>query len=117
MFIKETGEELLNLLDKIKYKTVIVEGKKDRNILLSFDFTKIITINHGLYETAEEISKTNREIIVLTDFDKEGNLIARKLTLFLQSFNCKVDIITRKKIGLYFAKLRIKTMEELKILR
>ena len=109
------GEELKELLDKIKDKTVIVEGKRDKKALSYFNFTKIITINHGLFETAEEISKTNNEVIILTDFDKEGRLIARKLGLFLQSFSCKVDRQSRRKIGLLFSKLKIKNVEELKI--
>jgi len=65
-----------------------------------------------LYETAEKLA--GKEVLVLTDFDKEGKTIARKLNLFLQPLGCKVDFNTRRKIGLVFSKLKIKTIEELK---
>jgi len=115
MFTKEIEEELFELLQKIKEETVIVEGKRDKEVLCSFGFTKIFTINRGLYETAEKLE--GKRVIILTDFDKEGKKIARKLNLFLQSLDCKIDRETRRKIGLMFARLKIKKIEELKSLR
>lgn len=112
MIIKKIEEELLELFEKIKNKTIIVEGKKDKKILCSFGFIDVNTINKGLYETANKFE--NKEVIVLTDFDKEGQRIARKLNIFLQSLNCKVDRITRMKLKIIFSKLKIKTIEELK---
>jgi len=115
MFNEEVEEELFKLFEKIKEKTVIVEGKRDKEVLYSFGFTKIFTINKGLYETAEKFE--GKKIIILTDFDQEGRKIAKKLNLFLQSLGCKVDRETRRKIGLMFTRLRIKKIEELKSLR
>ena len=109
---KEIGEELLKLFKEIKDKAVIVEGKRDKEVLCSFGFKKILTINKGLYETAEKTK--DKEVLILTDFDKEGKEIAKKLNIFLQSFGCKIDKENRRKIGFMFSKLRIKKTEELK---
>ena len=109
---KETGEELLKLFEKIKDKTVIVEGKRDKKVLCLFGFKKTLTINKGLYETAEKIK--DNEVLILTDFDKEGKEIAKKLNIFLQSFGCKIDKENRRRIGLLFSRLKIKKIEELK---
>jgi len=107
----EYKEELLKLFNKIKHKTVIVEGKRDKKVLCSFGFTKIITIEKGIYETSEKIKN---EVIILTDFDSEGRKIAKKLNLFLKN---KIKHEIRRKIGLIFTKMKIKTIEELKSLR
>ena len=105
-------EELLELLKKNKDRQVIVEGKRDKKVLCSLDFTNVITINKGLYETVE-ILKEN-EVLLLTDFDSEGRQIAKKLNIFLQHLGYKVDKEARRKIGLMFAKLKIKKIEELR---
>lgn len=112
---KETKEELFKILEQVKDKDVIVEGKRDKEVLCSLGFKKILTINKGLYETAEKIKEN--EVLILTDFDKEGREIAKKLNLFLQSLGYKVDKENRRKIGLMFTRLRIKKIEELKSLR
>src|SRR3989337_4397159 len=108
---KEIEEELKKLFEKVKNKTIIVEGKRDKEVLYSFNLTKVYTINHGLYELSEKFEK--KEIIILTDFDKEGKEISRKLSLFLQIKN-KINRNTRRKIGLLLSKLQIRTIEELK---
>jgi len=112
---KKTREELFKILEQVKNKDVIVEGKRDKEVLCSLDFKKIFTINKGLYETAEKIKEN--EVLILTDFDKEGREIAKKLNLFLQSLGYNVDRENRRKIGLMFTRLRIKKIEELKSLR
>ena len=112
MFNQEIEEELFKLLKEIKNKQVIVEGKKDKKVLCLLGFTKIITINQGLYETIEKIK--DKQVIVLTDFDPEGRKIAKKLNILLQSLGYKIDRETRRKIGFMFTRLRIKKIEELR---
>ena len=112
MLRKEIEEELFDLLDKIKEEQVIVEGKRDKEVLCLLGFTKVITINKGLYETVEDIK--DKKVLILTDFDPEGRTIAKKLNLFLQSFGHKVDRETRRKIGFMFTRLKIKKIEELR---
>ena len=112
MFNQEIEEKLFKLLEEIKDKQVIVEGKRDKKALCLFGFTKITTINQGIYETAEKIK--DKQVIILTDFDPEGRKIARKLNLFLQSLGYKVDRETRRKIGFMFTRMKIKKIEELR---
>jgi len=105
-------EELLKLLEENKDKQVIVEGKRDKKVLCSLNFTDIITLNKGIYETVEKLKK--REVLILTDYDKEGKKIASKLNIILQHLGYKVDKENRRKIGLMLSKLKIKKIEELR---
>ena len=109
---KKVGENLISLLNELKDKQVIVEGKRDREVLYLLNFKKIITINKGIYETIQKLDE--KEVLILTDFDSEGRKIARKLNLFLQSYGFKVDRESRRKIGLLFSRLRIKKIEEIR---
>ena len=81
-------------------------------VLCLLGFNKTITINKGLYETVERLKE--KEVLILTDFDSEGRLIAKKFNLLLQHSGYKVDKETRRKIGLMFAKLKIRKIEELR---
>lgn len=112
MLRQEVEEELLALLDKIKGEQVIVEGKRDKKVLCLLAFSNVITINKGIYETAERLK--GKQVIILTDFDNEGRQIAKKLYLFLQSLGFKVDRETRRKIGLLFTRMSIRKIEEIR---
>jgi len=112
MLNQEVEEELLKLLKENQEKQVIVEGKRDKEVLCSLGFNKILTLKKGIYETTEELKE--KEVLILTDFDSEGRKIAKKLNLILQSFGYKVDIETRRKVGFMFTKLKIRKIEELR---
>jgi len=109
---QEIEEELLKTLKENKEKQVIVEGKRDKNILCLLGFKKILTLNKGIYETTEKLKE--KEVLILTDFDNEGRQIARKLNSILQSQGYKVDRKTRRKIGFMFTRLKIRKIEELR---
>ena len=72
-------------------KLIIVEGKKDKKALEEFGIKNIITLKQALYKTVEEISSKNKEVIILTDLDKEGKELYGKLNSELQRFGVKVD--------------------------
>jgi len=110
--INREVEELLNILEKNKSKQTIVEGKRDKKVLCLLNFTNIITIEKGIYETVESLKE--KEVLILTDFDSEGKQIAKKFNNFLQNLGYKADKETRRKIGFLFAKLKIKKIEELR---
>jgi 5S rRNA maturation endonuclease (ribonuclease M5) len=105
-------EELLAILQEIKEKQVIVEGKRDRNVLCSLGFSNVLTIRKGIYETTELLRE--REVVILTDFDSEGMEIAKKLVRILQPIGYTVDIATRRKVGIMLGKLKIKQIEHLR---
>jgi 5S rRNA maturation endonuclease (ribonuclease M5) len=72
-------------------KLIIVEGKKDKISLNRLGITNIRVLKKPLYKEIEEISKTNKEIIILTDLDKEGKKLYGKLNSRLQDFGVKID--------------------------
>jgi 5S rRNA maturation endonuclease (ribonuclease M5) len=112
MLNREVEEELIELLKEKKDIRTIVEGKRDKEVLCSLGFNKILTIHKGIYETAEELKE--KDVLLLIDFDSEGRQIAKKLNLILQHLGYKTDKETRRKVGLMFTKLRIRKIEELR---
>jgi 5S rRNA maturation endonuclease (ribonuclease M5) len=90
---------------------VVVEGKKDKKVLSKLGFKKIIEISgKSLHEISEKIKSHNfNHIIILTDFDEEGEIKASQLKKLLSHFKIKVDSFTRNK----FKSLKIHKIEEL----
>ena len=73
-------QEFCRLLQEIKEGNIliIVEGKKDKRALEELGLTNIITLYHKpLYKIMEELPA--KEVIILTDFDKEGKKLYGKL--------------------------------------
>ena len=91
-----------------------MEGLKDKRALEIFGFSDIHTINKSLYETAMEFSGT---VLVMTDFDPEGEKIAKKLSPLLTKAGCGVDKPNRKRLRKLFIKNKINTVESLKKLK
>ena len=87
------SQELLLELEKIKLygKPIIVEGKKDKEALMKLGITNIFTIKEPLFKLCENISKKNKEVIILTDLDKEGKRLYSKLKENLERNGVKVD--------------------------
>ncbi|MBN2203336.1 MAG: toprim domain-containing protein [Candidatus Aenigmarchaeota archaeon] len=112
MLIQEVKEELFKALEITKGKQVIVEGKRDKLALCLLGFKNIIELNTGIYEIVEKLNGKN--VVILTDYDKEGIEIAKKLNKILPPLGYKVDTKTRKKIGFLFAELKIRKIEELR---
>ena len=84
---KEEWKEKIQNTDKI----IIVEGKKDRNALISFGAKNIVTINGPLYKIVEDIAERGKEAVILTDFDKEGKKLYGFLKSHLQRNGVKID--------------------------
>lgn len=108
---KELPEKLIETLEEVKDFQVIVEGKRDRRALESLGFSKIHVLNSSFYEMA---MKFQGHVLVLTDFDPEGEEIAGKLSALLEKAGCRVDYSTRKKLKSLFIKNKINTVEGLK---
>ena len=73
-------------------KFIIVEGKKDLKALRDIGITNKIETLHGkpLYKVAEDAAG-HKEIIILTDLDKEGKKLYGRLSSYLQSHGCEID--------------------------
>jgi len=110
---EESKEDLVSLLRECKKFRVIVEGRKDRDALKEFGFKKITVLNefHGFYDMVTNIN--DNDVLVLTDFDPEGNDLANKITNMLQRFGKKVEVGYRRRLMVLFIENKINTIEGL----
>jgi 5S rRNA maturation endonuclease (ribonuclease M5) len=78
---------------------VICEGKKDADAIRSLNWAVEIVTLEGkpLVGVADEISKEYRRVLVLTDFDEKGQILAKKISKFLLG-RSKVDWRLRNKM-------------------
>ena len=93
-------------------KLIIVEGVKDKRALENFDVKNIITLNKPLYKLAEDIYETKKEVVILTDLDKEGKYLYKKLKSNLQRFGIKIDNKFREFL---FRETKISNIEGIRI--
>jgi 5S rRNA maturation endonuclease (ribonuclease M5) len=85
-------EELIIEINKLKEKKlIIVEGKKDIIALTKFGINNVIEINGPLEIFSEKIAKKYKEIILLTDLDKEGKKLYSKLNSYLRQQGVNID--------------------------
>ncbi|MCD6558711.1 hypothetical protein DRN43_04820 [Thermococci archaeon] len=92
---------------------IIVEGRRDEVALRKLGVeTGIIKLSRlPLSEIALTASQYH-EVMVLTDLDKKGEELAKKLISYLEGYNCRVDSETRKELK-RIAKKDIKGIEDL----
>ncbi|MCX6814862.1 MAG: hypothetical protein NTY20_04415 [Candidatus Aenigmarchaeota archaeon] len=108
-------EGLLEVLEELTGNILIVEGKKDEKALRGLGMRHILKINsRHIGKVAEEAvslgeKHKNREIIVLTDFDRTGRKLASQIRLLLQSRNIHANYRIRRDV----MNLGIKCTEEL----
>jgi 5S rRNA maturation endonuclease (ribonuclease M5) len=104
---------------------IIVEGKRDILSLkrLGIEGNFELATRHSLFNFSERIAKLGREVIILTDWDRRGDLLAVKLSEYFENFGLKPELQIRYKLRLicqkeikdieslynYVSKLRLKT--------
>lgn len=93
-------EELSNCVEQ--GMPILIEGKKDEEALKELGITgNIIKVSGSglkLFEIAEMAVKSSSKVIILTDFDKKGDILAKKLSNDIQSLGSHPDLSIRKKI-------------------
>lgn len=81
---------------------VLIEGKKDEEALnklgIQGNIIKVSGSGLKLFEIAEMAVESSSEVIILTDFDKKGNILAKKLSNDIQSLGSHPDLNIRKNI-------------------
>ena len=98
---------------------ILIEGKKDEEALkqlvfgvfenqkfskplrkgdINFNIIKVSGSGLKLFEVAEMAVESSSEVIILTDFDKKGNILAKKLSEDIQSLGSHPDLNIRKNI-------------------
>lgn len=93
-------ERLSKIQDKIPPNTfIIVEGKKDKSVLEKLQFKNIVTISGKGHEKLLEILKNQKigQVIILTDFDREGNKKHKELQRLLERNGIKTAFSIREK--------------------
>jgi 5S rRNA maturation endonuclease (ribonuclease M5) len=105
----------INQIKRIINKTninipVVVEGKKDKVVLNKLGFKKIIDVSgKSLHEISDKFDGF-KSVIILTDFDEDGEIKALQLKKLFNHLKIKVDSFVRKR----FKSLKINKIEELK---
>ncbi len=107
-FLEKIEKEIRNISDL----QIIVEGKKDREVMEKFGFKNILEISGKNFHSL--LKKINKEkVVILTDFDEEGEKLAKELSHFLMANGIKVDWNERKILRNL---LCIRKIEELKFI-
>jgi len=81
---------------------ILIEGKKDeralRNLGVDGNFIKVSGSGLKLFEIAEQSVKSSSKVIILTDFDKKGEQLAKRLAGDIQSLGSYPNLDFRRKI-------------------
>ncbi|AAM07446.1 TPA: toprim domain-containing protein [Methanosarcina acetivorans] len=112
----ERIEELLLELSEYSKKgaVIIVEGKRDILSMkrLGIDGNFELATRHSLFNFSERIAKLGCEVIILTDWDRRGDILATKLSEYFGNFGIKPELQIRNKLRLITQK-EIKDVESL----
>ncbi len=106
MSIQEDIENSLEILKKLKEEdgVILVEGQNDIESLVNLGIkTRIITVSqYNIFDIIQSIPE--REVIILTDFDKKGSFLFKKYVKELHSSGKKVITIYYKELKKYLKK-------------
>ncbi|TFH05929.1 MAG: toprim domain-containing protein [Methanosarcina sp.] len=112
----ERIEELLAELSEHSERgaVIIVEGKRDIISMkrLGIEGSFELATRHSLFNFSERIAKLGCEVIILTDWDRRGDLLAVKLSEYFGNFGVKPELQIRNKLKLMTQK-EIKDVESL----
>ncbi len=104
----EYFERLLEVIEELKIeaedKPIIVEGKRDVESLekLGVEGTFIVIAKTPIYLIADElIRKGIKEVILLTDFDRRGRMLAKAIVEEFRYRGIKVNTKIRQEIFIY----------------
>ena len=103
-------EFIKNLREASKKYPVVVEGKRDFFFLKRFGIRNIYTLSGKNYtDLAESIPPEVEKVILLTDVDKQGEKIFKKLSQVFKRYNIEVDGSFRE----YLKRLGVEEVEHL----
>ena len=98
---QEKTEKLCLLLERLAEKSgegaiIIVEGSKDAETLKSYGIKgKICCIKNRripIYDLLNQYVNTDEELIVLTDFDRRGVQLAKKIVAYMEKHGKPVNL-------------------------
>ena len=95
---------------------IVVEGRRDilslRNLGIKSEIDILPCANKPIAEFCEEIAETGKEVIILTDWDRKGGILASALMTQFRNLDTECDGSYREKL-LYHTKKEIKDIESL----
>ncbi len=98
----ESLEELIATLVEASEEgaAIIVEGVRDERSLrdLGVEGPIIRAARRPALEIAEEAARDYKEVVVLTDWDRAGEELARRMELHFQGTGARVDAETRERL-------------------
>lgn len=90
-----------------------MEGLRDEVALRNLGVrAEIIRLSRLPLAEIALIASRYREVMILTDFDRKGEELARKLVSYLEGYPCRVDAETRRELK-RIARKDIKGVEDL----
>lgn len=101
-------DEFVELWQKLKAESeedgavVVVEGVRDRRSLRRLGLGgPVVLVHRGetLSKTAHRLLGHGRRVIVLTDWDRQGGLFARRLKEFLEADRIDLDLEYRRRLA------------------
>ncbi|MFH1126181.1 MAG: hypothetical protein V1703_03570 [Candidatus Altiarchaeota archaeon] len=100
-------EEFLGSIDA----PVVVDGRKDREALQALGIEEIVELNRGvsLLEVVESLQGSSR-VILLTDLDREGKILRKKLLRLMGPYG----ISENKRPREILAQMRVSNIEGLR---
>ncbi len=110
--IEEQLDELYE--HAIKGAIIVVEGKRDTKALrsLGLDGDFRLATHHPVVNFCEVLAKSGQTVILLTDWDRRGNLLASKIKKNLHSLGTNPDTRIRNNI-ISLVQKEIKDVESL----
>ncbi len=113
-------EKLQKLIDRISYESqkgvvIIVEGNRDRDALRKMNITgRILCLQSSRKNAVAFVEGLDgvEDVIVLTDFDREGVFLAKRLARLLNAQSIRSDLILWRDLR-RLARSDIRSIEEL----
>lgn len=105
--------DLDKILDKLKDFSLIVEGKRDKNVLEALDFTNIFAISGKSIDTFFNTLPKNHKYVVLTDFDSEGERKKEKIYKLFEKNKMSFNPNLRLNVKNFFKVVKIEELAQL----
>lgn len=88
-----TKEEILEIIEQIQEEDllIVVEGKKDKKALEKLGLNSVLLHGRDFFHRIQEIAGCNKEVLILTDFDKEGKMLYAKIAKELEKYHIKIN--------------------------
>ncbi len=113
--LEELEEVLSELEEMSEHIPIVVEGSKDVEALRRLGITKNVhPLNRGnsVFNFCESLSRNNRRLIILTDWDRRGGMLARKIKEACHANEIEADLETRAKLVI-LSKKEVKDIESM----